>query len=272
MAGLLYFLPSETDTKEALGGIAKGCQVESGRANSGPGGSPGAVVFLSFPTSPREGRPLVGYYPKKQTWHSAGSPGVFVGYETDNPPNPEDLARPEMIDGHFVRLADGKDWLVPTARIFPQGSRLPKALILGPGGELISESLPRYASISRQADRVWAEFERSIDGNDPAESEKPLTVQDQFDIAIEALSINYRLSKWEASALRLLTTDNVVKIIQALIDVPTLIEVAKAHTEALKKKDLASILDGSNSSDGKPDGSRNTSQPTQTLTGSVKGT
>lgn len=275
MAGLLYFIDREGNLaisddriRETIGGVSDGCQFEVANANAGPGGLSGAVVFLSFPAAPG-GRPVVGYYPEKQSWHKVYGGACFVGWENNSPPEPNDLIRPNVIDGHPVKLADGKEWIIPTARVFPKGTGLPAALILGPDGELITEGLPKYAEISKSADRVWSEFERSIEGTERPDSEKLLTIQDQFSIAIEALSINYRLSKWEVSALRLITTENVVKILEALIDVPTLLEVANSQSESTKKKDHASIQGGSSSKGGKQGEAQITSRPTPMRIGSV---
>ena len=81
---------------------------------SGPGGL-GGVIYS-------DGSGRTGYYPDVQDWSESGL--FWIGVDRD-PVTPESLERAEMIGGHYVRLEDGHDWLIPVARCFPIGSRLP---------------------------------------------------------------------------------------------------------------------------------------------------
>ena len=53
-------------------------------------------------------------------------------------------------------------------------------------------------------------------------------------MSIQSLSLNYRLSKWEASALKILSTRNVTEVLEALVDVPSI----KAQIDSEKKRQL----------------------------------
>ena len=250
---LLYFLPNLAAVRAAdldaagLGGVFRGCPFTGRGTTAGPGGMPGQVV-VAEPENPLARKPAIGYFPDKQTWQQAparqslGDGGWWIGWETASPPTPADLQRREAVGGYAVRLEDGNDWLVPVARRFPSGTMLPERLALGPAGEWVSAVIPRFAKFAEQAERVWVEFQRQA-GVPEAATAEPLSVADEIDIAVEALGINYRIGRVEASVLGLLTTTNKTAILESLIDWPTLIAVG----EQLKKKEYAGTPDGSNS-------------------------
>lgn len=219
MGVMLYFLPDVRVVDEAE--MAKrGLDALRGAAlthigvSAGPGGKRGLIAAAEVADATR-----VGYYPDAQRWRPVANEAYWQGFYRDDPPGPADLARSEQIGGHTVTLADGNDWLVPVARSFPAGTRLPRALVLGPDGQLVMEALPRYAEISADAERVFAAF---------IEQDESLSYQDLWDIAARALAINYRLGPWELSALRLLDTNNVQDVLSALIDMPSILEAMEA--------------------------------------------
>lgn len=164
----------------------------------------------------------VGYYPKKQQWRQGQNKNYWLGF--DGPVDPKDLQKKELIDGHYITLNDGNQWLIPVARSFPTGTRLPQVLLLGPNGELISESLPAYASFSQEMERVWDVF------TDPDNNEA-LSMEEAWKIAVNALSINYHIQGEEVSFLKILTTNNVTDILKAVVDIPTLLEKSKKKAE-----------------------------------------
>jgi hypothetical protein len=210
---ILYFVPKGSKAK-----APDHCTTYR-EVQTGPGGLGGLVY------SNDDGK--TGYYPDSQSWSQAEE--IWIGVDRD-PIKPESLLRKEIIGGHSVRLEDGNDWIIPVARAFPSGTRLPEALILGPDGQLISEVLPRFAQFSTDANRVY----------DALAGDGEMSVVDAWEIAVKALGFNYYIGRREVSLLKLLTTANIIEILKAIIDYPTVME-------ALKKKapDAGSMSAGS---------------------------
>ena len=80
-----------------------------------------------------------------------------------------------------------------------------------------------------------------------------LTFADAFSLAIQALGLNYRIGRREASQLGLITTENFQAIFEAAVDwkiVHELLLEQAAGEEAIKKKDEASVPEPANTSDG----------------------
>lgn len=249
-AGLLYYLPGAKGcTPEILerfgltelfrGGSPESCE------SAGPDGKGGVIVRVT-PERPIDGavKPRVGFFRDRQIWEEAraadGSGAYWLGREF--PPLPVDLQRPELVGGHRVRLEDGNDWLVPCARVFPTGTNLPEAMSLGPNGEIVYEVLPRFIEISKRAARVWDYFQW-LYGTREKEIEQ-ITDREAFEIACAALGINYRIGLREASFLRLLSTRNYIRVLEALVDMPTVLErVCEAQAEKLPKKKGAEAID-----------------------------
>lgn len=237
MSTFLYYIPhvvtvSADDVKRV--GITALDKLESVgwcSVERGPDGNPGCV-FACQPDTDAGELPRIGFYPASQAWSPANAGSFWLGYEPARKPRPADLQRAEFIGGHVAELDDGNAWTVPLARAFGSGVSLPQALVLGPNGELIAEALPKFARLGATAERVFTAF--LDDGED-------LTVAECWDIAVIALAQNYRLSKWEVSALRLLTTDNVQTVLGHLIDLPAIIERAKAQKKSQLDSDSLSV-------------------------------
>jgi len=173
----------------------------------------------------------VGFWPDRQTWAPIpGRDGVYVGTTDAEPaPGPGDLERAEMIDGPAVRLADGADWIVPVGRCFPGGTRLPSSMAIGPDGALVTEILPRFAAAGRMADRIWDAI--ATQAGRPADPEAPTVIDDMeiFEMAVGILSLNYRIGAAEASALRILTTTNILGVLEAFVDWPAWVAYGKKN-------------------------------------------
>jgi len=195
---------------------------------SGPNGLAGDV----FAIPAVDGK--VGYYPDSQTWIE-GKP-FWIGRD-DTPTPPEALLRKEPIDGHWVTLEDGNKWLVPVVRVFPFGTSLPEALVLGPDGELVSKPLARFAKVVADADRVY-DFFLDPDGAELMHSEA-------WSIANRALAVNYHVWPEFVSMAELLTTRNIAEVLKAMIDYPAI--------EAEIKKKQNTLDDINNTEDGNAD-------------------
>lgn len=75
-----------------------------------PSGKPGVVY------TPR-GR--AGYFPEQQTWEKRK--GYWLGRWNDQALTPESVLRHEHHGGVPVKMADGREWLVPIAHQLPHG-------------------------------------------------------------------------------------------------------------------------------------------------------
>lgn len=252
---LLYFLSKlqsvgQDDLSRAGVGQKEGKSSFSFRITSaGPDKQPGAVVVFN-PGNPEARSPQIGYFPLKQEWQKASGGKFWIGREKDKPVRPADLQRTEIIAGHKVKLADGQEWMIPVARVFPQGTMLPQSLILGPDGEVVKEVLPRYARLGQKAERVWQEFKKQMGWLEEGENPESMTEKEEWEIATEVLGINYRLGAWEISFLRLFTTENLERVLSAFVDIPTMLAASRAMQEASKKKENVSIPGGNNTGDG----------------------
>jgi len=186
----------------------------------GPDGTKG--VFFGF--APPGVRPKVGFYPGQQEWQECQ--GYWIGYYKDDPPIPEHLIRPsnKLISGHFV---DG--WMIPTARVFPDGTQLPESFILNDSGEWESEIRPEFLCLSKRCERAWNMIVKTDDAD--------MDQVDLIDLAVDAIKINYYVDKNEISHARLLDSQMMRQIIFALVDWHTALSMIKENNEARKKKD-----------------------------------
>lgn len=259
MGALLYFLPEVKGGVSALATASNGRLVSYGLADmlgenvstrgadAGPSGTHGLVVSHS-------GRATqIGYWPDRQTWSEVpaceGRLAAWIGFATDSPPGPDDLARDEQVGGHMIKLGDGREWLIPIARAFPDDSPIDEILRIGPNGELVKAPLPKYAAITADADRVWRMMESANDDPNQIPSEDAIIPDlDCIAIATRALAINYRVRTQEVSALDLILRSTVMPVLLALIDYPTRMSVVKDMVAAdAKKKGAADTSGGSDS-------------------------
>lgn len=206
----------------------------------------------------------VGLYPDKQTWRSVPGgvqflPGeVWVGCYKDDRPTPADLARKDQINGHYVTLNDGNEWLCPVARgateedgaiywhhAVPQVSQLNEAGEFEPG-----DVVPKYAALWDTACR-WFDVRMGA-GDESDEGAISFSFDGLHKAAIEALATNYVIGPAECDLLGLLTQEAAIEILDVLIDMPTRFEL---------QKKIANRLDTSHSEDGPSDDSLNTDQP-----------
>jgi len=177
---------------------------------------------------------LIGYYKERQTWQEFNDGKFWIGYQNDSKPKSEDLEKEDMLIGYEASLADGNKWMIPVARRFESGCVLPQSLFLDGAGVLRGEILDKFVIFSKQAEDIFDDFACDMEKEKDYKA-KVDTLGYMFKIATEALSINYYVSKWEISILRLLTTENSSRINLLIIDFPSLKSIADAEKE-LKKK------------------------------------
>lgn len=242
MSRFLYYFPgakSQSDVEGVIEGAGLDGVIEPGNrlygSSTGPDGLGGMIMVNGGDPSPR-------YLEDLQRWHECADGAFWVGYTTESPPGPADLARPELVDGHLVRLEDGQDWLVPVVRAFMGGTHLPERVSLSASGEVETRLLPSYVDLSRRLEAVFDMVQES-DGRITFE-----TTQEPFDLASDGLGVNYFAGRWELSALGIFTTVNLIDVLEALLDVPTYEKVAEFMGD--KKKRENPVTGRSNSSDG----------------------
>lgn len=217
------------------------------RGARGPDGLDGVMACVDSGSNGSATR--LGYYPDEQVWEKdpleRGESGcVWIGYFKSAPPGPMSLAKPEQMGGHQIELADGNPWLVPVARYCTGEPAFPRRLRVKPGGRVVVDSVvPKYEDLSRRAEEVWEKVFPTLIGEEASE-EITISIDDEFGLAAEALAVNYRIGLAEASILGLFTTDNVARVILALLDWPS---VQKEAQKILKKNNADPAIAGINS-------------------------
>ncbi len=242
MAGFLYFVPDyqcptggpdeatlkRLGLEHLLGGRFSFNQIALGR---GPGNTSGTTLVLDD-VAPGGSAPVCGYYPEKQTWRPFK--WFWLGFETASPPRPADLVRQEPLPGHPVTLGDGQLWRVPAERF------LPNRLELDEDGHVQRVPLPQFAALKQQTRLLWDDYLQVIsaagtpaDGPPAEKKALRLTDAEQFRLAAHYLGVNYRLAVPECNLLGLLSEACLVRVLEAILDVPALAKMMEA--EAKKK-------------------------------------
>lgn len=159
-----------------------------------------------------------------QTWTALpGQPGVWLGVIDGARIDPAHLARPTQRPGHWVKLGDGSEWLVPVARLRDGGCALPRRRALTPDGSIGWNVEAEFRGLTDFAGRVWdAHMGQAYSGTE-AEIDA---------MCAAALGVNYALGLMECIVLGLFTDSSQRLIAEALIDWPTV----EAILEELKKK------------------------------------
>lgn len=181
----------------------------------------------------------IGYYPDRQTWTKV--PGVkrWIGYYTDEPPTPDDLARSEQLRSHLVVLS-GQQWKVPIARAFERtddGGRfvisLPRVFDLSDDGEWVSgQIVDEFQPLWQAASRWWDFMAAGIPDNPTVATHIEAELTDFVDDCVTALAVNYRLSKVECHVLKLFRDDTFTDVLAAIVDMPSM----NAFSEEKKKQ------------------------------------
>lgn len=158
-----------------------------------------------------------------QDWRYRGN-GVWMGWAKGVTPGPADLARKTLIDGHLVTLGDGRGWLIPCARVFPVGTRLPQTLVMEKG-VLQGKSVKEFAEFSKMGGELWDGL--FMPSEEDPEQAKGIPFSRAWEIAAAALGVNYRVGHEEINDLELIRTDNIREILGAIIDEPAMVALAK---------------------------------------------
>lgn len=203
----------------------------------GPDGLAGCILYYQTPNGqiPRQS----GYCPKEQQWTPVGDGSLlWIGVDTAEPPKPEEMARKKQYGGYRITLGDG-DWLVPTIRRPDGSTELPTDMVWDSTGRLIEPIKPLYQAYWEETKEVATWF---FDGVEPDR-------QRALELAIRALSINYRYGRNEHNVLRAIDSESLLIVLAATVDAPS----------APKKTDQVT-----NAEHGSGDSSQPTGQPEAT--------
>ena len=239
MPSFMYFLPNRA---AGLGGdelraTGLGYAIEGGahqRHLTGAGPSGGAGVLLA--AADRMELSRVRYVPAEQEWIELPAPGalrpaLYLGRWNNDAISPADLVRTKPLRGHLVELADGQSWLCPIARgQCEEDGRicwyhaLPRIMSIDAGGGWApGPVVPRLRRLWQLAEAWWEARDAAI----PAGSKGGESVAIRFDqpeqAAAEVLAANYRLGPAEISLLGLFESGTARRILDALVDWPTLV-------------------------------------------------
>lgn len=265
MASFLYYVPGGkrgirvADVPELAYAFEVGLLSHDIVADGLDGGAGVIIAERGFPAE------RLGYYPDRQTWRRVPGTRYHVGVDRERMPRPEELARQRPVNGHLVRLADGREWLVPMAiqhvvteqdEYVGRSSALPTSATLDDDGRWVAgEPLAKYAQLWEIACAWWDQVMAGVLSQVPEEQnagtgewdsgsgkeqsgERPsdMTVSFAFErlmeSACEVLAVNYRVGPAEISMLRLLDEQTATAMLQAAVDWPTLMRWLEKKTAA----------------------------------------
>ncbi len=247
MSQFLYFIPgaaaasAEQLAELGLGEVLSG-GFSHGGIDSGPAGA-GVVIASSAgpPTALRYRRETQRWIPIRPDGAEAA---WWLGWETDAPPGPAELLRDEALAGVEVTLGDGRAWRIPRGRQvdLDDGLRevLPQRETLGDDGRPVVEVVEAYRGLWGAAEEIWndcvrvqheaAEGSDDYEPPDGYEPPEPMSGERAVEIVRLALATNYRLGRWEISALGLIATDVIGPVLRAIADLDGFEEMVAAET------------------------------------------
>jgi hypothetical protein len=177
----------------------------------------------------------IGYVPTRQRW--IDGPGYKIGFWTDSPCVPIDLARQSMFPGYDWTLADGNLWRVPCAADLPTTLRLVdshwKKIRKPQFNEYWNQSEPwfrRLLLMDLDENKMALDSGRSADQ----------MLNEWAEFCVFALRQNYRINSVIASELGILDTDDLLRITMAAVDGMN-VKAVLAEFEALKEKETAGL-------------------------------
>lgn len=228
MSHFIYYLPAQNLTAAKLPQSLLDAMPTPGlpgnRIEKGPDGKEGAI-FAGKRNKETIDAARLKYAPKEQTWMQG--PEYWVGYWNDDEPTAETLARPRMVNGYSVELEGGERWTVPLARVAAGGTMLPERLAMDADNNLRRTPLEQYSDLCAAAEAAFETIVAVFDrGEIPKVDEREL-----FHIAVQALQTNYYVGAAELSLLGVITTANLLTIVQYLADLPGYIALRDAAAE-----------------------------------------
>lgn len=274
MAGFIYFIPggrgASAEALEAVGlnEMLGDLSLSSGQIDKGPNGAGGVLIRIDGDRAPR-----LRYAGEGQVWRECAGGKFWLGYDREHPPTPEDLVRPDLIDGHSVLLEDGNKWLIPVARVFATGGPpMFRMNVDNDGNWVVGDTIARLKAVEVDAEAVWQELLTSLDAGKGDEDAVKVLLTTEADMCVRALAVNYHLGRYEIGALGLLSPRVTSEITLALIDWPTIVADSAAQKKTLAGNSAAAA-DGAHPGEsptsfgGADSQDPNIDRPTQTSTG-----
>jgi hypothetical protein len=127
-------------------------------------------------------------------------------------------------------LADGREWLIPVARLAAGQTGLPHRYGLSEDGtwHRITDDAydPAWQLAERIAPRVYADM-GLLDDED--ELPEPMSESSRIDAACHILGLLYTIGPVEIDILRVLDPSSVATILAAFVDAPAAVEAAKKN-------------------------------------------
>lgn len=237
----LYFFPElkGPPSEDYLKSLGLDKVWHSGRAfrpipEPGPNGLSGMMMHPG-------GELIPTYDEGSQTWRECAGGKYWLGFETDNPPGPEQLSRGKQFTKWMVPLLDGGEWKIPCQVV------LPKWVDVDVDGKRIDRVCDENKALSAQAEELSDYFMEvfGFSGQEPDESdsstqplpEKIVGEEYFWEVATAALSLNYHVSPYEISALKLLDEESIQRILFALVDYPWGDSINQMREEIKKKEE-----------------------------------
>lgn len=224
--GLNRELLARYDLAASLGDLKPGqmSRLEIATA-AGPGDKSGAMLSVN---TAGEAPLRFGYYPQFQEWlRVRAEPELWLGLDREHRPGPADLARPNLLDGHPVTLADGQTYRVPILRS-PDPSRVgvPREMYFDDCGQFTVALCRDYQALWEIAGQVW-DF---LVPTDAEAAEQTLSFETILGWCLAILGANYRYGRAEHALLRLVNTGRETweAIFNAAADMPFIAETVGA--------------------------------------------
>lgn len=164
--------------------------------SSGPDGSRGLLIGND--------KQKLGYYPEEQVWVSCNGGKYWMGYYEDQLPRPEDLKRDKVVSGLPVELTDKNEWELPQATV------LASCLCA-----------LEFRKMAEYWDRVFQAFQY---GNGLITEETILSNEEEIEIGVYCLHLNYRVSGYELDVMNILDAESLLTIFLTFIDAPSIVK------------------------------------------------
>jgi hypothetical protein len=224
MAQLLYFLPDLRQAAAESIPLRRSVLKERGLAEifadvpfdqqplwelpgRGPDNRAGCLLYYQTPAGgiPRRAE----YQPKEQAWTPVGDGSLlWIGIDTAEPPKPEEMARRKQYGGYFVELGDGQRWIVPTIRRPDGSTELPTDMIWDAAGRLMEPIKAAYQAYWEETAEVAQWFFEEAEPNRAR----------ALELAVRALSLNYRFGRNEQNILRTIDRETVFTLLAATVE------------------------------------------------------
>lgn len=167
--------------------------------------------------------PNTKYAPHHQSWQEVAA-GLWIGIDNDSPPKPDDLRRSKTVAGYTLEFDNGT-WTIPIIRRKDESTNLPRDIRLHGG---------IYSEPVKSAYRKYWEASEEVAGWFFANGWRDDNKVKGVLLALEALSINYRVGIHEQNAFGVVDTDSYMSVLMCSVDVPgaRVIEDAEKKTES----------------------------------------